>query len=93
MRVRQAGKGDIETLSTFAIESYTHAFGFAFSASDLEAHLEANLSKTRFSQIIDDDVVLVAETGDRLVGYVQFGAKAPGVGADQELRRLYIHRD
>jgi diamine N-acetyltransferase len=38
--------------------------------------------------------VLLAAAGDRLVGFVQFGAARGGAGpSDQELRRIYVHRE
>ena len=91
--IRNAQKRDIEALSEFAIQTYSAAFGHSFSEADLTAHLQRNLSPDSFSRILDEDVVLLAEAGDRLIGYVQFGAAktASAHTQDQELRRLYVH--
>jgi ribosomal protein S18 acetylase RimI-like enzyme len=57
--------------------------------------VQKHLSPSRFSRIIDDDIVLVAEVGNRLIGYVQFGAAhtSSPPSTEQEVRRLYVHRD
>lgn len=91
LSIRKAIHGDAGALSALAIETYTQAFGHSFSPADLAAHLENNLSLRRFEQILSEDTVLLAETGGRMVGYVQFG-RLEG-SADQELRRLYVHSD
>ena len=93
--IRVAQQSDIYTLSAFAVTTYTAAFGHSFSASDLAAHLEKNLSPDRFAQILQEDIVLLAEVGDSLVGYVQFGPVNPTTipNTDHELRRLYVRAD
>src|SRR5436190_10709969 len=90
--IRQAHKSDIAALSEFAIKTYTEAFGHTFSEADLTAHLKKRLSPSCFSRMLDEDVVLLAEIGNRLVGYVQFGATdlSSAQKEDQELRRLYV---
>lgn len=74
---------------------YAEAFGHSFSACDLAAHLQANLSETCFEAFIDDDVILIAEMDGPAIGYVQFGTVSlpvEGVAAgDREVRRLYVH--
>src|SRR5947208_13261603 len=91
--IREAQRSDIAALSQLAIETYTAAFGHTFSEADLAAQLKKNLSPASFARILDVDVVLLAEVGSRLVGYVQFGAaNLPAAHqGDQELRRLYVH--
>ena len=91
--IRNAQKSDIAALSELAIQTYSDAFGHTFSDADLTAHVQKHLSPSHFSRIIDEDVVLVAEVGNRLVGYVQFGAAntASTSSKDQEVRRLYVH--
>ena len=91
--IRKAQQSDIAALSEFAIKTYSAAFGHTFSDADLAAHLKRSLSPINFSRIIDDDVVLLAEVGDRIIGYVQFGAanSSSDDDKDQELRRLYVH--
>ena len=91
--IREARKSDLEALSALAVETYTAAFGHTFSASDLAAHLQKRLSPARFARLLDEDMVLVAEMENRLIGYVQFGAADPAFpdAHAQELRRLYVH--
>ncbi len=91
--IRNAQASDAAALSEFAIETYSAAFGHSFSEADLAAHLERNLSPSHFGQRIEEDVVLLAEVGGRLIGYAQFGAMSPSSehDGDQELRRLYVH--
>ena len=90
--VRQAQVEDIPALSELAIQTYSDAFGHSFSTDDLIAHLAKNLSPERFAQILERDIVLLAEVQGLLIGYVQFGARDNSDG-DQELRRLYIHSE
>src|SRR5262245_8259495 len=97
MIIRQIEIGDVAALSELARGTYADAFGQSFNASDLAAHLANNLSDAYFRAAVDEDIILVAELGNRLIGYVQFGAvRIPVVmraAGDQELRRLYVHRD
>jgi ribosomal protein S18 acetylase RimI-like enzyme len=91
--IRQAQKSDIAALSELAILTYAAAFGHTFSDADFTAHVQKHLSPSHFSRMIAVDVVLVAEVGHRLIGYVQFGATnlSAASGKAQELRRLYVH--
>ncbi len=93
--IREAQESDIAALSELAIQTYCDAFGHTFQEADLAAHLEKHLSPERFARILDEDMVLLAEAGDRLIGYVQFGAAAPYSTnrEDRALRRLYVHRE
>ena len=84
--IRQAETRDAASLSRLAIETYRESFGHTFSADDLSAHLRAKLSPDRFARYIDEDIILVAEVDETLVGYIQFGDSDAG----QELRRLYV---
>lgn len=93
LELREAQPDDAERLSALAIYCYSEAFGHSFTPEDLAAHLAQQLAPSRVAQMIDEDRVILAEVGDRLVGFVQFGAlhdpaAQPG---DQELRRLYVH--
>ena len=73
------------------------AFGHSFTPEDLAAHLANNLAPANIARFIAEDVVLVAEAGGRLVGFVQFGTAgpeyAPQSSRDQELRRLYVRAE
>ena len=93
--IRNARQSDIATLSEFAIKTYSDAFGHTFTDADLAAHLKKNLTADSFSRILDDDVVLLAEVEDLLLGYIQFGAVtlSSADNSEQELRRLYVHAE
>ena len=93
--MRNAKKSDRVALSELAIQTYADAFGHTLSDTDFTAHVQQHLSPSRFSRIIDEDVVLVAEVGNRLIGSVQFGVAPPSSvpNTAQEVRRLYVHRD
>jgi ribosomal protein S18 acetylase RimI-like enzyme len=94
MRIRKAEKSDLKTLSTLAMTTYSDAFGHTFSAADLAPHLAKNFSESYFAQSLDEDIVLLAGDGNRLVGYIQFGAVSIVVETathrDRELQRVYV---
>ncbi len=94
MQIRQAEPNDTQALSKLARQTYVAAFGHSFSPADLAAHLENNFSATQVGRMLAEDVILVAELEDRMVGFVQFGPGsllANGASSgEQELRRLYV---
>src|SRR5438067_3075427 len=93
LTIREAQQSDAAALSELAVTTYAAAFGHTFSEADLAAHLQKNLSSESFSRSLNNDAILLAEVGGRLIGYAQFGA-ANVDGArdgDQEIRRLYVH--
>ncbi len=94
LSIRPATADDVPALTELAVATYTAAFGHAFTPEDLAAHLARNLAAGDVARFVAEDVVLVAEAGGRLVGFVQFGTAgpeyAPAHGQDQELRRLYV---
>jgi ribosomal protein S18 acetylase RimI-like enzyme len=94
--LRAAEARDRDSLSAFAVETYTDAFGDSFSPEDLNAQVESQLSSSAFERILATDVVLLAESSGRLVGFVQVGFAPGDAGlqndAEVELRRLYVHR-
>jgi ribosomal protein S18 acetylase RimI-like enzyme len=81
-------------LAKLARDGYAAAFGQSFSPSDLAAHLEANLSDAGFRRALEQDIILEAMAGGRLIGFVQFGdlnmAEIKPSEGDQEIRRLYV---
>jgi ribosomal protein S18 acetylase RimI-like enzyme len=97
MLIRKAQKSDLKAFSALAITTYARAFGHTFSASDLALHLAQNFSESSFAEALDKDVILLAEDGNSLVGYIQFGAVSIVVEAatlrDQELQRVYVLAD
>ncbi len=94
--VRKAQRADLKPLSELARETYAGAFGHSLDPSDLAAHLESNLSQACFDEYLDDDLVLVAEFENRLVGFIHIGSAWPENYAndvspgDAELRRVYV---
>ena len=92
--IRPAVTEDVPALTDLAITTYVAAFGHSFTPEDLAAHLAHNLAPDNIAQFVAEDIVLVAEAGGRLVGFVQFGTAGPEYAPDssgnQELRRLYI---
>lgn len=95
LSIRRAEPRDISALGEFARYTYAKAFGQSFDPDDLSRHLTHNLSTEYFIRANGEDVILLAEKGARLAGFVQFGAAAvPMAGAkDRELRRIYVHPD
>ena len=93
--IRNARPSDVTALSVLAQETYSDAFGHSFSEADLAAHLAKHLSPDNFTQILEKDVVLLAEVSDCIIGYAQFGAPNDSVEPDrvQELRRLYVRSE
>jgi ribosomal protein S18 acetylase RimI-like enzyme len=93
--IRQADHHNARLLSELAIEFQVAAFGHSFRADDLTAHLAQHLSVEKIAQMLKEDVFLVAETGDRMAGFVQFGREYSNtdeaVRYDYESRRLYVH--
>lgn len=91
-RIRPAIPGDAPALCAIAQKTYADAFGGSMLAGDLQAHLEKNLALGNIRAFLRDDVVLVAESAGRPVGYAQFGIFAPGALRENayELRRLYV---
>src|SRR5262249_5893849 len=87
--IRAATRGDAGALARLAPQTHAAAFGSSMAVSDLALHLARHLSDARVREYLHDDVVLVAEQRDALVGFVQLGA-IEGVG---ELRRLYVRTD
>jgi ribosomal protein S18 acetylase RimI-like enzyme len=92
--IRTLGLEDLTALSELATVTYAAAFGHTFSASDLEIHLNSNLSESCFKRALRDDIILAAEFQGRIIGFVQFGPVRISMEAinpaDRELRRLYV---
>jgi ribosomal protein S18 acetylase RimI-like enzyme len=91
--IRPATPADVPQLADVGQRSWTDAFGWSVSSDDLAAELE-NRSEESFAQALNRWTTLVAEDGDAIVGYVQFGDVAiEGIDpqpSDQELHQLYV---
>jgi ribosomal protein S18 acetylase RimI-like enzyme len=94
LRIRRAQPGDAERLTALAQKTYVTAFGHSFTPPDLAAHLETELSAERIAAILLQDIVLVAEVDEQLVGFLQCGSNTVLCDGftvpEQEVRRLYV---
>lgn len=92
--IRAAVQDDAEALSQLAQETFTRFFGPSMLASDLAAHLEANLSPEVFAVILARDTVLIAELEGQMAGFVQFGRAGSFAVAncddDRAVRKMYV---
>lgn len=97
MIVRQADRRDARGWSDLAIRTYCESFGGSFSDADLAEILARTLSPDRFAEYLEEDVILLAEADQRLVGFIQFGPATSldlkASDADRELRQLYVLSD
>jgi diamine N-acetyltransferase len=94
--IRKAQRADVKPLSELAKTTYANAFGHSLNPPDLAVHLENNLSESCFEEFLDEDTILVAEHGNRLIGFIQIGVAWPETDDDDfspedaELRRIYV---
>ena len=97
--VRRAAPDDAADLAALAAQTFADAFGPDNTPEDTAAHLEAHFSLERQAAEIDDPstVMLVAEAGGALVGYVMlhWGDTPPSVTGPRpiELARIYVNRE
>jgi ribosomal protein S18 acetylase RimI-like enzyme len=94
--IRSAQSDDLTPLAELARRTFVAAFGHTFTPDDLAAHLEANMSDACVRGWLDEDTVLLAMAGGRLVGFAHAGPAYPGAfdglagPADAALWRLYV---
>lgn len=94
--VRLAAPEDAAGLAALAARTFADAFAADNTPEDLAEHLAANFSPERQAAEIADPstVMIVAETGGELVGYVMLrkGKAPPSVPGQQpiELARIYV---
>jgi diamine N-acetyltransferase len=93
IRIRPAEQADVPALAALARRTWADAFGWSVGPQDLAAELE-NRSEASFAEGLHARTTLVAEDGNALVGYVQFGdvaiAEVDAQPGDQELHQLYV---
>lgn len=93
MKIRLANKDDIEAISQFSIKTYLDAFSSVFDSLEIEHGLSTR-SVSFYRNIFDKDTILLAENGNQIIGYAQFGDTTftfEGILAgDQELQRIYV---
>ena len=96
MTIRGVVQADIPFLAKLAQITYSETFGHTMSNDDLQDALNQR-SEKYFLSIIDQDVVLVAEDNNQLVGFIQFGNvtldSIPTTDNDIELNKIYIEKD
>lgn len=96
MKIREAIRADIESISAISIKTYVDAFGHTLTSEVLKKRLELR-SVEFYEKVFDQDSILLAEEGDKLIGYIQFGdVTIPTVKTtkeDQELQRVYVLKD
>jgi ribosomal protein S18 acetylase RimI-like enzyme len=92
--IRPATPIDVPALSKLAKRTWSDAFGDSVNPDDAAVELEATRSEAYFVDALREKVILVAEGGGVLLGYVQFGeVEIPEVDArpgDRGLHRLYV---
>jgi ribosomal protein S18 acetylase RimI-like enzyme len=96
MNIRKAERQDIPTISKFAIETYTEAFGHTMTEKELQQRLQSR-SVEFHKKVFDHDTFLLAEEEGKLVGYVQFGKVSFEMDSvteeDVELQRIYVLKE
>jgi ribosomal protein S18 acetylase RimI-like enzyme len=99
MIIRELHDKDLPELSALARKTYTETFGHTMSLEELNTELETTRSEKYFKSIMDNDVILVAVTEDRLAGYIQicdirYNRKdIKFTDRDQAIHAIYIHSD
>lgn len=94
--VRRANASDADQLASLGARTFVQAFGADNTADDVAAHLAATFSPDKQAAEIADPatIMLVAEAGEVLVGYVllRWGAPPPSVAGSRpiELARIYV---
>ena len=95
--LRNAEYADLESLSSLATRTYIDAFGYSFTREDLAVHLQNNLSQKNFKIILQKDIVILAETIEKMVGFIQFGITGNFYETDADrnwaIQRLYVLND
>ena len=94
LRIRPARPSDVPALAALAKRTWSGAFGDGVSRDGERAELEEGRSERYFAAALREKTILVAESDQVLVGYVQFGdVDIPEVEVrpgDQEFQRLYV---
>ena len=92
--IRPATLSDVPALTELAKRTWSDAFGQSVSPDDEAVELEKTRSETYFINALREKTILVAEGGQALLGYVQFGdVEIPEVEVrpgDQGLQRVYV---
>jgi class 3 adenylate cyclase len=92
--IRPARPSDVPALAALAKRTWSDAFGDGVSRDGERAELEEGRSERYFAAALREKTILVAESDQVLVGYVQFGdVDIPEVEVrpgDQEFQRLYV---
>ena len=96
IRIRPAEPADVPALAAVAQRTWADTFGWSVTPDEQAAELE-NRSEASFAEGLHRWTTLVAEDGNALVGYVQFGdvaiSEVDAQPGDQELHQLYVDTD
>lgn len=95
MQIRPVNAQELPELTALARSTYVAAYGRDMTEAALRWHLDTFLSPGRMEEMVQLDVFLLAEAGQTLIGFVQFGDarshNLPGSdGNGAEIRRLYV---
>jgi len=93
MNVRIAKPTDLAQIVSLAQEVYTQTFGDEMSEEELKLALETR-SESYFNKAIETDEIFVAEIGNQIVGFIQFGVvsyeEVEAKPEDIELNKIYV---
>jgi diamine N-acetyltransferase len=93
--LRTAQSQHAPELMVLARRTYTAAYRQDMTQAALDWHLEPHLSLRQVEEMVEQDVVLLAETAQGVAGFVQFGVwsqddRATAPDDHAEVRRLYV---
>ena len=91
--IRPADAGDVPALAILAERTWAEAFAWSVAPVEADAEVAKTRSEAYFRDALQADTILVAESGNTLVGYAQFGRVrirelVGRTGA--ELHRVYV---
>lgn len=98
-RIRPARPDEIDALIELASTTFRDTYGATDAASEIADYLATNFTPRAFADLLADAsmTLLVAESAERLVGYLQIKASQPPPcvtgPAPLELARLYLRVD
>jgi diamine N-acetyltransferase len=92
--IRPVRSSDVPALAELARRTWSDAFGHSVGPDEETVELDETRSETYFRDALREQTILVAESNDVLLGYVQFGdvdiPEVEGRPGDQELHRVYV---
>ncbi len=93
MIIREVTPSDIPSLAKLAQKTYADTFGLTMSIEELLDALKTR-SEDYFRSVMGKDTILVAEDGDTVIGFIQFGQvtydSIQTTKNDIELHKIYV---